>query len=345
MTTNANGNVEPVERKVQLTGGSTFTISLPKSWATRNDVNTGTPLVLYPGENRLVALKQTAHTGPDAISIDIRGVDPEALKKTLETAYVTGYDEITLQSSTSLTPEQRRAARSAVNGLVGVEIQSVTEESLLVHSLLDSTEVSLRQTVVQMQLTALSMHEDAIRAIVEDDAELARRVIDQDDDVDRLFALVSRQFHRGLAEFREVTQLDVDRQTAFAHYRIARQLERVGDHAEKTAAAAARQHDAPPERFHEELVSLGDQSRDVLRGALDATLDSGSISELQGVLVDRDAVVEDVRTLDRSLYDEEVPEPQLLASILDSIERIAEYGANVAETGLQSALGARQSER
>lgn len=338
MTTSANGNAEPVERKVQLTGGSTYTISLPKEWATTNNVETGTPLVLYPSDDRLVALKRTAETGADAITIDIRDVDPEALKKTLETAYVTGYDEITLQSSTSLTPEQRRAARSAVNGLVGVEIQSVTEESLLVHSLLDSTEVSLRQTVVQMQLTALSMHEDAIRAIVEDDAELARRVVDQDDDVDRLFALVSRQFHRGLTEFREIAQLDVDRQTAFAHYRIARQLERVGDHAEKTAVVATRQHDAPPERFHEELVALGDQSRDLLRASLDATLDGGSISDLQEVLVDRDTVVEDVRTLDRSLYDEEVPEPQLLASVLDSIERIAEYGANVAETGLQSAL-------
>ncbi|MCL9812449.1 phosphate uptake regulator PhoU [Natranaeroarchaeum aerophilus] len=333
-----NGNPEPVERKVQLTGGSTYTISLPKEWATTNDVETGTPLVLYPGTDRLVALKRTAEHDDDAITVDVRGVDPEAMKKTLETAYVTGYDEITIESSTGLSAEQRRAARSTVNGLVGVEIQAVTEDSLLVHSLLDGTEVSLRQTVVQMQLTALSMHEDAIRAILENDDELARRVIDQDDDVDRLFALVSRQFHRGLAEFREIAQLDVDRPTAFAYYRMARQLERVADHAEKTAVVATRQHDAPPERFHEDLVSLGERSRGVLRAALEAGLDGGSIGDLQAVFVDRDSVVADVRALDRSLYDEDVPEPQLLASVLDSIERIAEYGANVAETGLQSAL-------
>ncbi len=333
-----NGNPEPVERKVQLTGGSTYTISLPKEWATTNDVETGTPLVLYPGTDRLVALKRTAEHDDDAITVDVRGVDPEAMKKTLETAYVTGYDEITIESSTGLSAEQRRAARSTVNGLVGVEIQSVRDDSLLVHSLLDGTEVSLRQTVVQMQLTALSMHEDAIRAIVEDDDELARRVADQDDDVDRLFALVSRQFHRGLAEFREIAQLDVDRPTAFAYYRMARQLERVADHAEKTATVVTRQHDAPPERFHEELATLGERSRDVLRAALDAGLDGGSVADLQAVFVDRDSVVEDVRAVDRSLYDEDVPEPQLLASVLDSTERIAEYGANVAEMGLQSAL-------
>ena len=334
-----NGSPEPVERKVQLTGGSTYTISLPKEWATTNDVETGTPLVLYPSEERLVALKRSARNSDNWIAIDVRDVDPEALKKTLETAYVTGYDEITLESPTGLTAEQRRAARSAVNGPVGVEIQDVTEDSLLVHSLLDGTEVSLRQTVVQMQLTALSMHEDAIRAILENDDELARRVIDQDDDVDRLFALVSRQFHRGLAEFREIAQLDVDRPTAFAYYRMARQLERVADHAEKTATVATRQHEAPPERFHEELLTLGERARGVLRAALEAGLDDGSVSDLQAVFVDRDSVVADVRALDRSLYDEDVPEPQLLASVLDSIERIAEYGANVAETGLQSALG------
>lgn len=339
-----NGSKAPVERKVQLTGGSTYTISLPKEWATGNDIETGTPLLLYASDDRLVALKRAAEYGDDEITIDVRDVDPDALGETMSTAYVTGYDEITLETSSGFTTEQRRAVRSAVNGLVGIEIQSETERELVVRSLLDGTEVSLRQTVVQMQLTTLTMHEDAIRAVVEDDIELARRVVDQDDDVDRLFALVSRQFHRGLAEFQEIVQLEVDRPTAFAYYRVARQLERVADHAEKVASVANRQQAAPPEEFRDEIESLGSRSREVLRNAIDAQIDDGSLADLQDVLVQRDGLVDDVQAVDRELYDRDVPEPQLLASVLDSIGRTAEYGGNVAETGLQSMLRSRQND-
>jgi len=334
MTT--NGTDEPIRRKVQLTGGSTYTISLPKEWATENGIETGTPLYLYAADDRLVAARET--DDGRTIEIDAAEFGPDALADTVMTAYVAGYDEIVLTSPIEFDAKRRRAVRAAVTRLVGVEIQTQTPTEIAIRSLLDAAEVSLRQTVVQMRLTALTMHEDALDAVLEDDDELARRVAEQDGEVDRLFALVSRQFHRGLADVREAVTFDVDRTTAFAYYRIARQLERVADHAEKIAGVAGRQSAAPPAELGEELDELGERSRKIVRTALDEQLDEPSLSGLRAVVERRDAAVEDVSAVDRRLYDGDVDEAHLLATVLDSVERTAEYGANVAEMGLQSAL-------
>jgi len=35
-------------RKVQVTGGSTYTVSIPKSWATDNGVSAGSTVEFYP---------------------------------------------------------------------------------------------------------------------------------------------------------------------------------------------------------------------------------------------------------------------------------------------------------
>ena len=42
-------------RKVQITGGSTYTVSLPKEWATESGIEAGSKLAFYPEGNTLIA--------------------------------------------------------------------------------------------------------------------------------------------------------------------------------------------------------------------------------------------------------------------------------------------------
>ncbi len=41
-------------RKVQVTGGSTYTVSLPKTWATDNGVEAGSVVEFYPESDSLL---------------------------------------------------------------------------------------------------------------------------------------------------------------------------------------------------------------------------------------------------------------------------------------------------
>jgi len=73
-----------------------------------------------------------------------------------------------------------------------------TRNRVVVQDLLDSSELSIHNAVTRMRLISLSMLEDAIAALSERDHDLARDVIGRDDDLDRLWLVVSRIFRATL---------------------------------------------------------------------------------------------------------------------------------------------------
>lgn len=46
-------------RKVQVTGGSTYTVSIPKDWATENSVSAGSEVEFYPEGDSLFLTPRT----------------------------------------------------------------------------------------------------------------------------------------------------------------------------------------------------------------------------------------------------------------------------------------------
>jgi phosphate uptake regulator len=329
---------EPIERKVQLTGGSTYTVSLPKEWAGHQDIEAGSTVELYARDDRLLITNEQSDEDRQTAVIDAVGREPPDLARTTAAAYVAGSETIRIEGSPD--SKQRRAIRDAVAGLVGIEIHAEDEESITARTMLDVDDLSPEQTLVQMELTSLSMHEDAIEAVLTGDGELARRVIRQDDDIDRLFGLISREFQQSLVDVR-VSQLG-DGLTTFEYYSAARQLERVGDHAEKIASVADRMSTTPPEDVADELEVIGERARDIVQRSRSALLDGEDPSTLGAIVTDAEAVIEDANELDRELYERELEEGYLLGTVTDSIVRTTEYGVNLVEAGLQATM--RESE-
>lgn len=325
---------EPIERKVQLTGGSTYTVSLPKEWAGGQGIEAGSTVHLYSRGDRLLITDEDRDAERRIVTIDARGRDPMNLGRSVAAAYVAGCEEVRVEGSPDR--EQRRAVRTAVSGLVGIEVHAETDETIVARTMLDVGDLSPEQTLVQMELTALSMHEDAIDAVLDGDDESARRVIRQDDDVDRLFGLICREFQRSLVDV-AVSQT-ADGLTTFEYYTVARQLERVGDHAEKIADAADRASSTPPTEISDELADLAARSREIVRRAHSTLLQNDDPEELERSIAAAEAVVEDAEALDRTLYDRHLDDGYLLASVLDSIIRTTEYGVNIAEAGLQASM-------
>jgi phosphate uptake regulator len=325
----------PVERKVQLTGGSTYTVSLPKEWASRQDIEPGSHVSLYSRGDQLVLTRraadpdQTDHT----TSIDADGRDPASLALAVTSAYIAGCNEIAVRSIQS--HDQRRAVTRAIRGFVGLEVMTEDEEGLLAKTMLDVGDLSPEQTLAQLERTTLEMHEHAVEAVIEADRTAGDQIARQDDDVDRLFALVSRGFQQSLVDPAVTT--DNETLTPFEYYMAARQLERIADHAEKIATIAGRLDDPPPEDIATELTDAGTQSREIARRALSGLLDEDNgAAELAAVIADAEALLDAVAETDEQLYDRSLDAGYLLGLVVDSIARTAEYGVNIAEAGLQA---------
>ncbi|THE63190.1 phosphate uptake regulator PhoU [Salinadaptatus halalkaliphilus] len=328
------GSQEPVERKVQIAGNSTFVVSLPKEWATAQGLESGTPMYLYPHDDRLVAAASTVSTRDRTRRIDVDGLSTDAVLRRARTAYVAGCDRITVAGLEAAEPELRRQVERAVARLIGITIQEDTADRIVIRNLLDASEVSLPQTVTQARQLVLEMYADAIESLCTDDTTLARRVIDRDDDVDRLFAFVSRGFHRGLEDVHEINRLGTDRSEAFRQYRIARDLERIADHAEGIATITTRQSGPPDDPLAERLESVGADARTVVRQALEGEIDQSHETA--------SSVRASTAELDQQLYAQNESDAYLYGTAIQRVRRTAANGINIATAMAETSIDARE---
>ncbi|MFD1514945.1 phosphate uptake regulator PhoU [Halomarina rubra] len=324
-------------RKVQVTGGSTYTVSLPKTWATDNGISAGSVVEFYPEEDSLLLTPQSEEDRTEG-TLDITDLDGEQLMRAVVTMYVSGFDIINLETA-RVTAAQRRAIREAAQRLVGLEVIGETGETVMLQDLLDSSELSIVNAITRMRLVALSMLADSITALVENDDDLASDVVERDDDVDRLWYMTSRVFRGVLRDPSTATEVGLPREVCFDYHTSARQLERVADHATKIAELALDLEDVP-DTPAESLQELQVQANDVIETSMDALLEDDSETATRQANTTRrqvDEVDDYARQVDKEVRDLDPQQAQLLGLVVDSLSRAADYGGNIAETALQKA--------
>ena len=325
-------------RKVQVTGGSTYTVSLPKEWATENDVEAGS-VVEFHSEEDLLLLSPRREEERTEGTLDITGLeDRHELTRAVMTMYVSGFDVIRLETA-RITAAQRRVIREATQGLVGLEVIEETSERVVLRDLLDSSELSVHNAITRMRLVSLTMLEDAVEALVEGDTDLAQDVMERDDDVDRLWYMVSRVFRTVLRNPTAATEVGLPRDTCFDFQSSARQLERIADHATKVADLAV-DLEAVPDTAGTPLRALLEEAAAVPEMAMEALLtdDPEEATELATSARARiDSVDGQAREVSNEIRDLDPETAQGLRLVVDSLSRTADYGGNIAENALQKA--------
>ncbi len=325
-------------RKVQVTGGSTYTVSLPKDWATENDVSSGST-VEFHAEGDLLLLTPQTEDGHTKGTLDVSDLTSDhELRRAIMTMYVSGFDVITLTTD-RMTADQRRTIRDATQGLVGLEVIEEMPNKMVLQDLLDSSELSMKNAVTRMRLVALTMLEDAVEALITDDDELAQDVMERDDDVDRLWYMTSRVFRTVLRNPTAANEVGFSRETCFDLQSSARQLERIADHATKIGELALEVGEIPEpaasplRKLHAEAARVPDTAMDALL-ADDSEEAVELASEARGHI---DIIESHVREVDKEIHEFDPQLAQVLGLVVDSLSRTADYGTNIAESALQKA--------
>ncbi len=324
-------------RKVQVTGGSTYTVSLPKDWATANNVSSGTT-VEFHAEEDLLLLTPQREEGRTQGELDISGLTGEELQRAVMTMYVSGFDVITLTTD-QMTAGQRRTVRDATQGLVGLEVIEEMPDRMMLQDLLDSSELSIENAVNRMHLVSLTMLDDAVEALVTDDSQLANDVVERDDDVDRLWFMTSRVFRTVLRNPTAANEIGFPRETIYDLQSSARQLERIADHATKIAELSL-EVGAIPETAADPLRELHDEAARIPEMAMDALLtDNGdeAVDRATEARLNVETVEELTRRVDAEIHEFDPQLAQVLGLVIDSLSRTGAYGANIAESALQKA--------
>ncbi|MGM0771052.1 MAG: PhoU domain-containing protein [Halobacteriota archaeon] len=331
-------------RKIQQTGGSTYIVSLPKKWAERSGITTGSQVTLQPQQDGTLSIAAEGHKqNPKKKNvIDVNGCLGDELVRLLIAAYISGSDMIELRAN-RIQVDQKKIIRSVCHKLIGPEIIEETANSVLIQDLLNPSEVSIRKSVRRMFLISNSMLTDAMQALKEQDHDLALDVIERDDEVDRLHLLISKQFRTVLRGSR----LPDTSKTTIDEYHDLRlsssSLERIADHALKIAKTATILEDPIPEDTMELIESAYMISIAMVEDAIDALYNQNT-DLANKVIAKVDGTKARINDLNSSLLELESPEAIVsLGTVADSIDRIGEYGANIAEFAINLSMAMAQN--
>jgi len=328
-------------RKVQLSGGTTYTVSLPKAWAQEHGIEAGSVLSLHPnGDGSLLVEVTTDRSAADhTTTADVATDSPAALRQRIRALHAVGFDTVTLVDTTGHSDERRGLVEDTVTELSGFELLSAGDTRIQLTNLIDAENVDIRKSALRLRLVMLAMHRDAVSAVLNDDVELADRVAERDSEADKLFAMVTRHFRRALTDLHEVEKLDYDRDELFEYYYASRQCERVADHAVKMARFVHDTDATVPPEFADRLDSLAADARQVVDTAADVILTDAGIDAAHSALDRHERLAEEISDFDRELYSHDDPaEAYVVGLLLDSIERTAEYGTNVAGVAIQQSV-------
>ncbi|WP_282352238.1 phosphate uptake regulator PhoU [Haloferax volcanii] len=332
-------------RKVQLSGGTTFTISLPKQWATEQDISSGSTLYLHPDTDGTLLIEAGTHQEGENrhVRMDVSGYDTEMLAQAVKSMYLVGVDELVFVERNGYDDEHLETAVDLCADLSGLELMVTSEKKLVFQNIIDTSSISVRKSVLRMKLIVLAMHRDAVRAVVDGDTALAARVTRRDSEVDKLFCLVTRQFERAIEDLQTVEALGTTRPELFEYYHTARQFERIADHATKMATLMLDHDESFSDETTDEFARVADNARRIVDRAAEVVLSDVDATTAFDILSEASALDEEVNEIDKQLYQRADADAAFtLGLLLDSVRRTAAYGRNIAEMGIQQNVKQRE---
>ncbi len=226
-------------RKIQFTGKSSYIVSLPKRWIMELGLKQGDPinvvrqgsstLQISPTQYQTKALKNEDAT----FEVDLED-DNSKIVRRLISLYFLGFKTINLKPKVgSFKPAQRSAIKDAVKKmLMGTEIISDSTGGITIQVLVNLMELSVNGAFKRMMHLANTMMADALLAIQESNYELAREIINTDDEVDRFGFYIIRQLKIAIQNEHMLKEMGFKNARDCLGYRlVVKNIERTGDHA------------------------------------------------------------------------------------------------------------------
>jgi phosphate uptake regulator len=225
-------------RKVQISGGSSYIVSLPKDWIKSSKIQKNDPvgMVVQQDGTLLVTPNIKGEKIERLKEFEVStATDESFLLRCLISAYISGYTSVKIWAQGRLPPFVIGLVREFTNNAVGQEVVEETGNSIILRDLLNPVEMPFDSTLKRMSVIVKGMHEDSIIALKEGDCRLAEDVIQRDTDVDRLHWLIARQNNLIFSDGNLSRRMAVSIEKAAHYFLISRIIERIADHGTRIA--------------------------------------------------------------------------------------------------------------
>ncbi len=324
-------------RKVQITGGSSFIVSLPKDWVRDSHIkkNDAVGLIVQPDGSLTITRRITGQAAERVKNIDLKNIeDPEHLYRLLIGAYVTGFNTIRMTSPTRIPAFAHKAVRMFIQASIGQEVSKQTDRLIVIKDLLNPGEMPFDNVISRMQVIIQEMLRDSVFALRSRDRELAEDVISRDRDVNRLYWLISRQYNLLLRNVSLSREMGTNVEMALHYLQIARVMERAGDQVVKIAENVLTLMFISMERKMLDIIqSLSVEAMDIFETSVrsffnkDPKMTNDTLERVK-------KFSERCNQASHELFDAERPGIVHVGYIVENLKRVGEYSGVICETSI-----------
>jgi len=164
-------------RRVQVTGGNSFVVSLPKSWVKDIGLKAKDSVLVLPQADMsllIVPKRELAEAEKSEATIEItQEMDKDAALRLFISYHLAGYDIVRLRSP-KYDPGLRSYMREAIRRkLVGIEIIEENPNGMTTQCLSGYADLPLKKALERMSIVVSGMVKDAVAALRAGDDGLA----------------------------------------------------------------------------------------------------------------------------------------------------------------------------
>ena len=214
------------QRKIQLIGGSTYSVSLPKEWVLKNSLKEQSIVsIQLKGDNSLSINPQhhpeKIRTSRIELSIDEYGRN---IGQVLFSLYYSGFEDIILNSSAEITHEIKLSIQKRINYMSGTEIIYEDAHTIKLKVLLDSRKLNIHQLFFRVALLICSSLDSLENNLSKESLDL------NEQEVDRLYHLLAKILSLSSLRPEILTSSQVEHSSHIVPYSlIAKRLENIAD--------------------------------------------------------------------------------------------------------------------
>ncbi len=330
-------------RKLQITGGASYTVSLPKDWVKEQGLKVGDVVALLPRADSsltVVAHEKVSSRQGRAAEITVtpsKDQDKDQILRNFVAQYLAGYDVVRIRFPASAKPDLRTFLREAARKMfVGSEIIEESKDELIVQCLSSYGDLPTPKVVSRMSLIAKLMLKDAVESLRSRDRALAEEVIKRDEEIDRFYLFIIRQLTMAVLSRGLIQKIGLsDPRDCLVYRVVSKSLERIADHA-TTIAEMSRDIDDPlPQKLSEDLGKVSDLTSSVLEDAFKA-LSKVDAYVANGSIVSAKKLKREAETVMDSLFELRLSQKTVVGVrlALESLKRISEYSEDIAEMAI-----------
>jgi len=319
-------------RRLQITGGSTYTVSLPKTWVEELQLKKNSNIILVKNRNNSITLFQEEQNKKTNATTSVGKKDSkESTRRKIIAMYLSGYKTIEIKTKgMEITSAHRGIIRDLVrNTLMGTEIIEASSEKITLQVLTQLAQLSFDVALKRMYITATNMHQDAIGALKELDLENAEEVLKMDDEVDRFSLYLMRNLNLALENVQVLLYSGLEKPSDCLGYRtVVKCVERIADHAGLIAKKVKYLNSPINKKILTEIEQISNESLAVFENSISA-LSKKDYEMAEKVAASVTKIIEKEKKLMDSLKPDK--NTTIIKLILEDIRRTAEYSRDISE--------------